>query len=76
MIKVVKFNFSRISREIIRDWGRYKHGKLEYFAIVDPETLEKKQTHGGTARILIAARIGKTRLIDNIDAGTVHKRPG
>lgn len=39
---------------------------LEYVAIVNPETLEEvKEAENGTV-IAIAARIGKTRLIDNI----------
>ena len=38
---------------------------LEYAAVVDSLTLEPAQTVTGTARALVAARVGSTRLIDN-----------
>ena len=41
--------------------------KLQYLAIVDSETLEPVQVleRAGGARVLVAARLGETRLIDN-----------
>lgn len=39
--------------------------QLDYAAIVDPETLAPLETVESTARALIAARVGATRLIDN-----------
>jgi pantoate--beta-alanine ligase len=40
--------------------------KLDYLAIVDPETFrEASPDHHGPALMLIAARVGSTRLIDN-----------
>ncbi|WP_285115530.1 pantoate--beta-alanine ligase [Leifsonia sp. fls2-241-R2A-40a] len=40
--------------------------KLDYLAIVDPETFrEASPDHHGPALMLIAARVGTTRLIDN-----------
>ena len=41
--------------------------KLQYLAIVDSETLEPLQVleRAGEARVLLAARLGETRLIDN-----------
>jgi pantoate--beta-alanine ligase len=43
--------------------------KLEYLVIVDPETLEEVKKIKGKALIAMAARIGATRLIDNIFLG-------
>lgn len=42
---------------------------VEYLAVVDPESLEPVSTLCGTARALLAARLGSTRLIDNIAIG-------
>ncbi len=40
----------------------------EYLAIVDPETLEDVETVQGPVLVAVAARIGRTRLIDNVIA--------
>lgn len=42
--------------------------RLDYFAVADPETLEPVRQIGGPVRILAAAWIGETRLIDNVPA--------
>jgi pantoate--beta-alanine ligase len=39
--------------------------RLEYFVIVDPDTLEPITNLDGPALALVAARLGQTRLIDN-----------
>jgi pantoate--beta-alanine ligase len=39
---------------------------LDYLVIVDPETLEPVGSVASGARVLIAAQVGETRLIDNI----------
>ncbi|MHB1342548.1 MAG: pantoate--beta-alanine ligase [Coriobacteriia bacterium] len=39
---------------------------LDYAAVVDPETLTPLEVLGGPARAIVAARIGSTRLIDNL----------
>ncbi|MBI3322217.1 MAG: pantoate--beta-alanine ligase [Candidatus Omnitrophica bacterium] len=49
-------------REVLR---RAPGLKLEYIAVVDPETFERVTVVRGPVRILVAAWIGKTRLIDN-----------
>jgi len=43
---------------------------LDYAAIVDPVTLEQVVSVGTTARAIIAGRVGRTRLIDNIEIKT------
>jgi pantoate--beta-alanine ligase len=44
--------------------------KLDYFEIVDPETLEKTLTLDRGALVAIAAWVGSTRLIDNLVLST------
>jgi pantoate--beta-alanine ligase len=39
---------------------------LDYAVVVDPETLEPLDEVGGRARALVAARLGRVRLIDNM----------
>lgn len=43
--------------------------EVEYLAVVDPETLDDVATIAGPVRLLVAARLGSTRLIDNVAAG-------
>jgi pantoate--beta-alanine ligase len=40
--------------------------KIDYIAVADPETLHELTTINSNAVILIAVRIGTTRLIDNV----------
>jgi pantoate--beta-alanine ligase len=40
-------------------------GPIDYVALADPETLERPERAGHRAILLIAARVGGTRLIDN-----------
>jgi pantoate--beta-alanine ligase len=47
---------------------------LDYAAAVDPDTLEEPSTLGPQVRLIIAARVGTTRLIDN--CGVVIDSPG
>jgi pantoate ligase/cytidylate kinase len=39
---------------------------VEYIAVVEPEALTPVETANATTVIAIAARVGSTRLIDNI----------
>ena len=41
-------------------------GRLDYVALVDPDTLEPAATVGDGARLLVAVFFGATRLLDNI----------
>ncbi|HEY0074399.1 MAG TPA: pantoate--beta-alanine ligase [Abditibacteriaceae bacterium] len=42
---------------------------VQYITVVDPQTLAPLHTLEGPARVLIAARVGNIRLIDNIEVG-------
>jgi pantoate--beta-alanine ligase len=50
------------SRQEISDAGF----NIDYFAFVDAETLQPKVAIGGSGRLIAAAKLGRTRLIDNI----------
>jgi pantoate--beta-alanine ligase len=45
---------------------QYSEIRVEYLEIVDPENMQPVEQITGSVRIMIAAWIGKTRLIDNI----------
>jgi len=47
--------------------------RMDYLALVDPETLEEVQKLKGSARLLLAVWVGNTRLIDN--AMLVESKP-
>jgi pantoate--beta-alanine ligase len=57
-------------RRLIRNEGL----ELEYLSICDPETLDEVDEINGPVRIAVAARLGGTRLIDNVAA--VHREAG
>jgi pantoate--beta-alanine ligase len=40
--------------------------RLDYFEIVDPETLEPVETIAGRVLVAVAAYVGATRIIDNL----------
>ena len=46
--------------------ARVPQAKIDYVALVDPDTLEPVATVAGRAVALVAVRIGATRLIDNV----------
>lgn len=43
--------------------------KVEYLTVVDAESLQPLEQVAGPARVIVAARLGRTRLIDNIAVG-------
>ena len=43
--------------------------KVEYFTVVDAESLRPLERVASPARVIVAARLGRTRLIDNIAVG-------
>ncbi|MGI8780792.1 MAG: pantoate--beta-alanine ligase, partial [Solirubrobacteraceae bacterium] len=38
----------------------------EYFSVVDPDSLERVQRVAGRVLVVVAARVGPVRLIDNV----------
>ncbi len=44
----------------------YPQFRLEYFEIVDPDTMQPVERIGGRVRLAVAAWLGTTRLIDNV----------
>ena len=57
---------SEIKKKVSEIIESEKPARIDYVAIVDPETLNEKLTVDGPALIAVAVWIGKTRLIDNI----------
>jgi pantoate--beta-alanine ligase len=55
-----------LERRMGQELSREPEVRVEYIAIVDPETLEPVSQAEGRTVIAIAARVGGTRLIDNI----------
>jgi pantoate--beta-alanine ligase len=45
---------------------RYPEIRVEYLEIVDPESMQPVEAIAGPVRVMMAAWIGKTRLIDNV----------
>ncbi len=66
MIELGENDPSVVTAEIRKMIGRTKLLDLEYAVITDPETLHPVDSIGGRALALIAAKVGTTRLIDNI----------
>ena len=63
-----EFSVARLRRDLIRDLSAIPGAKVEYAEIVNESTLSpmKKIGEGGTARALVALRLGAVRLIDNM----------
>ena len=58
--------------QLIDDAKKYLENcgaRVDYVAIVDPYTLQPEQQIKAQSRMLMAAWVGQTRLIDNIDLG-------
>ena len=58
-----------IEMEIKQTLLDHQIDQIDYAVVVNPETLEPIETMEGSAVILIAARVGSTRLIDNLLIG-------
>ena len=56
----------KILSEVTRIIGSTPHIRLDYAALVDPDTLKNVDTIRGQARLAVAAWVGGTRLIDNM----------
>ena len=49
---------------------------VDYLGVADPERLAPVATVAADSVALVAARVGRTRLIDNIDFGPLPKTGG
>ncbi|MBI2920076.1 MAG: pantoate--beta-alanine ligase [Planctomycetes bacterium] len=59
-------NARKLAGEIRKIIGQSKSAKVDYISVVHPETLEDLNDISGKSVIAVAARFGKTRLIDNV----------
>ncbi len=66
MIELGEKNPSIITAEIRKLLGRTKLLALEYVVVADPQTLLPVELITGRVHALISARVGTTRLIDNL----------
>jgi pantoate--beta-alanine ligase len=55
-----------LKAEMAKRIGAETLARIDYVAVVDEETFDEVDRLGDTARALVAARIGTTRLIDNL----------
>jgi pantoate--beta-alanine ligase len=56
-----------VVREIVEEaLGRESGIRVDYIAAVDPETFALLPSLRGEVRVLVAVRVGATRLIDNV----------
>ena len=57
-------------RESLEDYVRQKpQARIDYVSVADPDTLEELEELDGPALVLLAVRVGSTRLIDNALVG-------
>jgi pantoate--beta-alanine ligase len=59
-------NAKRLMSEMRRMLGAVKSAKVDYVAVVHPDTLDDVNDITGRTVLAVAARFGKTRLIDNV----------
>ena len=60
-------------RDAVRDCIAAEPGvQIEYVAVADPATLAELSRIDCSAAVLVAARVGKTRLIDNELLGSIE----
>jgi pantoate--beta-alanine ligase len=68
----------RIIEKLTRLLENERFEVIDYVAIVNPQTLEPCEQVDGSLRLLVAARLGGTRLIDNsllAMPGQLHEKP-
>ena len=61
---------ARIRAEVRRVWRRYPLVREDYVAVVDPDRLEPVTRVRRRVLVAVAARLGRARLIDNLEWGT------
>jgi len=65
---------ARILQLILREMGREPRARLDYAAVVDARTLDDLEHLRGRVLIPLAAQVGKTRLIDNVEFSMPEER--
>ena len=65
MVRAGERDPRELIRAIAREISRAQSSRVDYIAVVDPETLEPVERLSGKALVLLAVWIGKARLIDN-----------
>jgi pantoate--beta-alanine ligase len=58
---------ARLRRIVRAELGKHAEVKAEYVAVVDPATLRPVRRVRGRVLIAVAARVGRARLIDNLE---------
>lgn len=67
LVEAGEHNVARLRQAVLQDWAEHLPlGRLDYLAVVDPDSLEPLENIAGPALMACAARVGKARLIDNI----------
>jgi len=67
LIKQGKHEISLLLKEMSNLIESKKNARIDYINFVNPETLENVQKIKESTRILMAVRVGNTRLIDNME---------
>lgn len=67
-------NASRIVEAMQRVLGEVAALQVEYISLVDAESLDAVERLNGRVLVAIAARLGSTRLIDNIVVDSTGKQ--
>ncbi len=67
--------FTRVRSEMLRLITAESQGKIDYISFVNPDTFTRVEEAGALKRVLalLAARFGRTRLIDNMFLEVSHK---
>jgi pantoate--beta-alanine ligase len=73
LVKAGERDAVRITREMTKVLNQVQDLRIEYVSIVDAESLEPCDPVRGRVLVAIAARLGLTRLIDNIVVDTAAK---
>ncbi len=67
MVQKGEKNVALLQQVLLSRWAeKLPHGRLDYLAVVDANTLEPQETVGEASLMACAVRMGKARLIDNI----------
>ncbi len=68
-------HFTRVRSEMLRLITAESQGKIDYISFVNPDTFTRVEEAGALKRVLalLAARFGRTRLIDNMFLEVSHK---